>query len=130
MANYPYMNYQQPQFGGMGYQMPVYNQQNQMAQSAAQGLTMRLVTSREEVAAAQIPFDGSTTYFADTSNGKIYAKTFDPGTGTAPIVTYAREIETPVRYATYEDLAALADTLRTELRPKRRAVKNDDADAE
>ena len=123
MANYPYMNYQQP-YGNMGYQMPMYNQQNQMAQNATQGLTMRLVTSREEVAAAQIPFDGSTTYFADTSNGKIYAKTFDPGTGTAPIVTYVREAESTARYLTSEDVPAIVDKVMERLLAERSAGGN------
>ena len=126
MANYPYMNYQQPQYGNMPFQMPMYAQQQTMPQNATPGLTVRLVTSKDEVSGQQIPFDGSTTYFVDTSNGKIYAKAFDPNTGTAPIVTYVREVETPVHYATIEDLNALADSLRAELRPKRKVVKIDD----
>ena len=123
MANYPYMNYQQPQYGNMGYQMPVYTppiQQN------TQGAVMRLVTSEEEIAAAQIPFDGTTSYFVNTSNGKIYAKTFNPNTGTAPIVAYVKEDTTPVKYATLDDLNALANSLRAELKPKRKVVKIDD----
>lgn len=93
--NYPFNSY------------PYYPQQPVLQANP----TVRLVTSREEVAAAQIPFDGSTAYFADTSNGKIYTKTFDFNTGTAPIVTYTREQEVRVQYATVEDLNRLRDEL-------------------
>ena len=37
---------------------------------------VRLVASKAEVVAAQIPFDGNEYYFKDTSTGKIYVKTF------------------------------------------------------
>ena len=68
---------------------------------------VRLVASKAEVVAAQIPFDSNEYYFKDTSNGKIYVKAFNPMDGTAPIVTYSREAETPVQYATAEDIKAL-----------------------
>lgn len=83
--------------------------------------TVRFVTTKEEVVSAQIPFDGSTSYYVDTSNGKIYAKTFDFNTGTAPIVTYVREQEVKVQYATIDDLNALREELKA-----KRAVKKDD----
>ena len=82
---------------------------------AANQPSIRLVAAREEVVSAQIPFDGSTSYFVDTSNGKIYTKTFDFNTGTAPIVAYVREQETAVQYATMADLNALREELRKEV---------------
>ncbi len=128
-------------FNGYGYnpvnaympqipsQMPLQAPQSvPMAQpinNTNQALRCIPVTSRAEVDAFQIPFDGSTTYFADTSNGKIYAKTFNFSNGTAPVVTYIRESDVPVpQYATIEDLNAL----REELMSKRKAVKKNDPD--
>lgn len=97
-----------------------------MNNNTAPSLRCVPVTSQSQADTFQIPFDGSTTYFVDTSNGKIYAKTFDFNTGAAPLVTYVRETIVPVpQYATIEDLNAL----REELMSKRKAVKkNDDAD--
>lgn len=114
---YPYGNYGSfgaPQafygHGGVNYiqppQMPV-----NAPQTAVNGPVVKLVTSKEEVVSNQIPFDGSTTYFVDTSNGKIYAKTFDFNTGTAPIVTYIREQETKIKYVTEDDLKELKSDL-------------------
>jgi len=132
MANYPYYPIQGQQMGPQmanvqPYPMPVFNQQTQPVQpQTAPQSVVRFVTTKDEVIGCQIPFDGSVSYFMDTSNGKIYTKAFDPATGTAPVVTYAREQEVQVRYATYDDLAALADVLRAEMKPKRKAAKNDD----
>lgn len=111
-------------------QMPVQGPQNvsgvQSVNNAAPALRCIPVTSQSQADTFQIPFDGSTTYFVDTSNGKIYAKTFDFNTGSAPLVTYVRETVVPVtQYTTIDDLNAL----REELMSKRKAVKkNDDAD--
>ena len=110
-------------------QIPVQAPQNippvQAANNPIPVLKCIPVTSRAEVDGFQIPFDGSTTYFADTSNGKIYTKTFNFNNGTAPIVTYIRESDVPVpRYATIEDL----DALREEILGKKKAVKQNGAD--
>ena len=110
-------------------QMPVQAPQNispvQAANNPIPVLRCIPVTSRAEVDGFQIPFDGSTTYFADTSNGKIYTKTFNFNNGTAPIVTYIRESDVPVpQYATIEDL----DSLREEILGKKKAVKQNGAD--
>ena len=111
-------------------QMPVQAPQSvpspQTMNNSAPSLRCIPVTSQSQADTFQIPFDGSTTYFVDTSNGKIYAKTFDFNTGAAPLVTYVRETVVPVpQYATIDDLNALRD----ELMSKRKAVKkNDDAD--
>lgn len=85
---------------------------------------VRLVASKAEVVAAQIPFDSNEYYFKDTSNGKIYVKAFNPMDGTAPIVTYSREAETPVQYATLEDINALRAEIEA-LKPKKAVKKND-----
>lgn len=101
---------------------PLQNVSPAQAGSQAQGFVCRPVTSKAEAVAAQIPFDGSTSYFVDTSNGNIYAKTFNFQDGTAPIVTYVREVEQTVQYATIDDLNALRD----ELLKTRKAAKKDD----
>lgn len=76
------------------------------------GAALRFVTSREEVVVTQIPFDGSTSWFYDTACDKIYSKTYDFNTGTAPVVNWVREQPAPVvRYATLEDLQALRNEL-------------------
>lgn len=111
---YPYGNYSPfnapAPFMGQGYS-PAMTMPTQAQTAGNNGFLCRPVTSRAEVEAAQIPFDGSTSYFIDTSNGKIYAKTFDFNTGSAPIVTYTREVEKKVQYATLEDLKALRDEI-------------------
>lgn len=112
-------------------QMPLQSPQSIPAQQTINNPTpvMRCVpvTSRAEVDGFQIPFDGSTTYFADTSNGKIYAKTFNFSNGTAPVITYIRETDVPApQYATMDDLKALREEF---LSATKKAVKNnDDAD--
>lgn len=120
MANYPVMNYQQPMYGPvMPGQAPIYQStmpwanQNMAAQMAAPqatqsvsmaqatpaqqtaqpGFTGRYVTSKEEVVAAQIPFDGSACYFVNTSNGEIYSKAYDFSTGSAPVKTYVMQVQ-------------------------------------
>lgn len=80
-----YPGYQQPMFGAT-YQ-PRYQQQ---AAPVAQG-ALTYVTSREQAVVAQIPFDGNTYYFANTSNDEVYAKRFDPATGQSPLETYRKE---------------------------------------
>lgn len=80
--------------------------------TAPQGFAMRPVTSREEAVVAQIPFDGSTSWFYDTACDKVYSKTYDFNTGSAPVMTWMREQPTPaMRYATLEDLYKLRDEL-------------------
>lgn len=103
MAYYPnfYNPYQMPTQG------PVSAFQHQTANNPSVGFACRPVASKTEAEAFQIPFDGSTTYFVDTSNGKLYAKTFDFNTGSAPIVTFVREQAVAVQYATLDDLNAL-----------------------
>lgn len=115
---YNYMN-QYPQ----GQTMPVQRPVQPVPVTPQPGFTMRPVTAREEVVVAQIPFDGSTSWFYDTASDKVYSKTFDFNSGTAPVVNWVREQPAPVvRYATLEDLQAL----RNELMSGKAAVNDAD----
>lgn len=117
---YPFGTYQAPQ-GRFVQPQANYPLQVPIAQTAPQapGMALRPVTSVQEASACQIPFDGTTSWFYDTSGDKLYSKTFDFSTGTAPIVTYIREQPAPViQYATAEALeSALQDiqNLRDEI---------------
>lgn len=51
--------------------------------------TITMVTSRAEVEAAQIPFDGTIPVFADFGHGVIYTKRLNINTGTADVEEYA-----------------------------------------
>ena len=124
--NYPYTPYNPgfpPNYGGL--QAPQSAQALPVVNNTPIGFVCRPVTSKAEAETAQVPFDGSTTYFVDTSSGKIYAKTFNFNTGAAPIVTYIQEPVTPVvRYATIDDL----NVLREELTRHRKAKRDDEPD--
>lgn len=109
----PYMRQEQPMQMMQG---------SSVMQAMQPNNAIRYVTSIAEAIAAQIPLDGSTTYFKDTSNDSIYAKTFNGNDGTAPIVIYVRKVEQPIQYATLEDLQALRD----ELTKKGKAKKDDE----
>lgn len=106
-------------YNGYGYSqyMPQMVQPQQapfpaQPSNAQTGFMCRPVTSKAEAEVFQIPFDGSTTYFVDTANGKIYSKTFNFANGTAPLVTYIQETAVPVpKYATMDDLNALRNEL-------------------
>lgn len=131
------MSYQPYPFGApygqqarFGAQMPNYPTQMPMAQQTPQmpaqtvpqqgGVNLRFVSSREELAAAQIPFDGTTSWFYNTAADTIHSKTFDFNTGMAPIVTYVREQPAPaVKYVTAEELEHAVESLRKELTPAR-----------
>lgn len=119
-------------YGGFAPQQNFPMQPQQMPQTAQQpqrqGFLCLPVTSKQEAEVYQIPFDGSTVYFVDTSSGNLYAKTFDFNTGKAPVTTYAKEEEKIIQYATMEDI----DTLRAELeaikKPRKKAVTTDEPD--
>lgn len=93
------------------------------------------VTSKAEAEVFQIPFDGTTTYFVDTANGKIYAKTFNATTGAAPLVTFSRDAEvvaaTPeyVTKETVDEMKQTINRLAEDLNTlKKGKVKKDDAE--
>lgn len=130
--------------------MPSYNPQNfapapspapqtvQGGVTSPSGFSCRPVTSRAEAEVFQIPFDGSTTYFVDTANGKIYSKTFNFSDGTAPLVTYVRESAVPpVQYApldAMENLRSEIESLKGEIealkKPRKAVKRNDEYDDE
>ena len=127
---YPtYMPYQYPQRQDYRQPMqPVIPQNNP-------GFNCLPVTSKAEAEVFQIPFDGSTTYFVDTANGKIYAKTFNATTGAAPLVTFSRDAEvvaaTPeyVTKETVDEMKQTINRLAEDLNTlKKGKVKNDDAE--
>ena len=122
---YPtYMPYQYPQRQDYRPIQPVIPQNNP-------GFNCLPVTSKAEAEVFQIPFDGTTTYFVDTANGKIYAKTFNATTGAAPLVTFSRDAEVvvqPPQYVTMEDFNALKEEIeRLKIKPIKKE-KKDDAD--
>lgn len=110
--------YQYPQ--RQEYRQPIIPQNN--------GFNCLPVTSKAEAEVFQIPFDGSTTYFVDTANGKIYAKTFNASTGAAPLVTFSRDAEVVVRppqYVTMEDFNALKEEIERLKKPTKKEKQND-----
>lgn len=58
-------------------------------QQPAPRATITMVTSRAEVEAAQIPFDGTIPVFADFGHGVIYTKRLNINDGTASVEEYA-----------------------------------------
>ena len=121
----------QPRFGAAPNNYPSQFASPQMIPQAAlqQGMMMRPVTSLQEAAASQINFDGTAHWFYDTSADRLYSKTFDFQTGTAPIITYVREQPAPVvRYATVEVVESLVNeiqNLKNELDMLRKGVRNE-----
>lgn len=127
---YPtYMPYQYPQRQDYRQPMqPVIPQNNP-------GFNCLPVTSRAEAEVFQIPFDGTTTYFVDTANGKIYAKTFNATTGAAPLVTFSRDAEivaaTPeyVTKGTIDEMKQTINRIAEEVdKIKKGKVTKDDAE--
>lgn len=91
MQNAPYQNPYMypgytPRFGAQPNMTPApYYPPQQPAPRA----TITMVTSRAEVEAAQIPFDGTIPVFADFGHGVIYTKRLNINTGTADVEEYA-----------------------------------------
>lgn len=97
MQNPPYTNpyvYNNPYAARLAAQQqmtpvaPMSYFQPQQTMAAAPRVTISMVTSRAEVEAAQIPFDGTIPLFADFGHGVIYAKRLNVQTGTADIEEY------------------------------------------
>lgn len=128
--NYQYGGYQ-PSQQRFSNTTPIYPPQISMNQVASQmapqtGMVIHPVTSVQEAIVFQIPFDGSTSWFYDTSADRLYSKTFDFGNGTAPVITYVREQPAPVvQYATLEDIESLRKEIES-LKPRKAAKKNAD----
>ena len=125
---YPYYNPMNTYMSQMPVQAPQSASSAQVVNNTPNGFICRPVTSRAEAEVFQIPFDGSTTFFVDTANGKIYSKTFNFVNGTAPLVTYIQEAAVPVpQYATMDDLNALREEL---LAKPKRTVKNSEPESD
>lgn len=108
-------------------QMPVQPPQVARSVSGQGGFVCRPVASRLEAETAQIPFDGSINLFYDTSADCLYSKTFNFSDGTAPLVTYVREVSIPVvQYATVEQLNAVLEEIERLKNPDERKVVKDD----
>lgn len=95
MPNYQY-SYSQPQMGGYGQQMPVYQQQAYQSMQPMQNmqtdqaLLCRMVTSADEARGVPVDFSGRPMTFLNLPRGTIYVKTFNPGTGAADFAEYRR----------------------------------------
>ena len=77
-----------------------------------QPINCRPVMSREEAAAAQVPFDGSPYVFLNLPQGEIYVKQFDFNTGMTGFTAYAKQIPAPPpKFATQDDLMRLTAEL-------------------
>lgn len=75
--------------------IPNYAQPNYLRTAQSQnGLKGRLVSSLEEARATSIDFDGSTFYFPDLANKRIYTKQINMD-GTATLNVYELK-ETPI----------------------------------
>lgn len=126
-------SYMPQNFNPQPVQPPTPPQTVQGGVTSPSGFVCRPVTSKAEAEVFQIPFDGSTTYFVDTANGKIYSKTFNFANGTAPLMTYIRESDAPVpQYASIDIVDGLRgeiDSIKADiesLKKTKKAVKKDD----
>lgn len=117
-----------PYMGAPFMQQRGYQQQEYRPMVAPLGFGYMVVASRAEVDAAQTPVDGSVAVFKDIVNDRFYTKAFDQKTGTAPVVTYVREIEkTPPapQYVTMEDFNALKEEIDKLKKPTKKEKQND-----
>lgn len=91
MQNAPYQNpYMYPGYTPRFGTQPAMNPTPYYPpQQPAPRATITMVTSRAEVEAAQIPFDGTIPVFADFGHGVIYTKRLNINTGTADVEEYA-----------------------------------------
>lgn len=115
-----FQGFQQPM-----YQQPTYptqlpqmqRQMSMMQQPVPQQMPMEqsimtMVTSQEQAAVAQIPFDGKPYFFYNMANDEVYGKRFDSATGTAPLIPYGRMDRTKEAYAPLSMVQQLAQQLQ------------------
>ena len=102
----------QNSFSFGGYQQPSYQQQTFQQMS----YSVRPVTSREEVVAAQIDFMGPGALFPDLGHGVVHLKRFEPNLGQTKIYTFAILEENDDRNVTVKDLEELKETIFEELK--------------
>ena len=126
-AAYPQQAYPAPQPAPQAYP-PAAPQQPQQTVNA------RMVTSREEASAAQIPFDSTINIFINLPADEIYIKRFDMATGGAIFAEYRRgqrqqsaqsapDSGTSPQYATQEMLEQLRGDVGS-MREELEDVKN------
>lgn len=80
-----------PSLPQMQPQMQPQLQQTQPVQAQQQPVTVRMVASRAEAYAAQIPFDGTINVFVNANAREVYIKRFNPETGGADFGDYLRQ---------------------------------------
>lgn len=105
------------------YYTPNQQQQTQYQQVMPQyqpiGLKGRPVSSFEEARAMTIDFDGSTFFFPDLANKKIYTKQINMD-GTASLQVYEireQPAEPTVNYITREEFERVVEELRQAAKP-------------
>lgn len=102
-----------------GYQQPNYQQNFQQPT-----YSVRPVTSREEVAAAQIDFMGPGGIFPDLGHGVIFLKRFNPQTGASDLLEFRYAEPAPPR----DELGELRNVV-TQLQKDVEALKGGTVDA-
>lgn len=110
MPNYPMYNYQPPQMGGYGQQMPMYQQpayQPMQSMQPEEPLVCRMVTGPEEARGVPVDFNGRPMTFLDLPHGRIFVKIFDKGSGSA-IFREFRLYEEPVQEVQAQPAVAFA----------------------
>lgn len=112
--------YQQPNYQQQSFQQPNY----QMASFQQQTYSCRPVTSREEVAAAQIDFMGPGAIFPDLGHGVVYLKRFNSQTGSSDILEFRYAEPAPPR----DELGELRNVV-SQLQKDVEALKGGAADA-
>lgn len=116
--------------------MPGYNPyQQQPVPQTQQGLSGRMVASREEALGVPADFMGNPIFLPDLGHGVVYVKKFDPNTGSAPLYEFRlakpEEVHAP-EYAQIGDLQALTermDNLSNEIEKLKKQRKTGGADA-
>lgn len=131
---YPQNNYyyQQPAQAQAIYQPSLSNTLPQY-QIMAQGLKGRPVSSFEEARAMTIDFDGSTFFFPDLANKRIYTKQINMD-GTASLFVYElreQPIEQPVannaNFITREEFETAISELRQLVQPAMTSIAQNTA---
>lgn len=87
--------YQQQTYQPMPAQQMMQQSQQMQQQSRQQPVTVRMVASREEAVAAQIPFDGTINVFVNVNAREVYIKRFNMTTGNADFDDYLRRAAQP-----------------------------------
>lgn len=143
MANYPYMNYQQPPY--QNYIQPTYpvagwgQQQVQTVQaqtstvapvSGQTGFVCRPVASMDEGKAVPTDFSGNIIVMPDFPHNAIYTKVLNPATGSAQFDTFVKasdeteKEQAEIEYAVADDVNRAISDLRKEIKELRYDFEN------